>query len=244
MTPLDPPATPDQSRREALEQRVEELEQRVEAAFDHVKPKLRGWLHAGMVPVALIAGIVLVVLATTTTGKVSAAIFGGTAVLLFGTSAVYHRGTWSPRMGAFLRRFDHSNIFLIIAGTYTPFALLLPPDQARHMLTIVWAGAIIGVLFRVFWSHAPRWLYVPAYVMLGWVAVFNFGPLLEHAGAAVMTWIVIGGALYSAGAIVYGTKKPDISPRWFGFHEVFHTLTILAFGAHFVAASLALSAPA
>ena len=156
MTPLDPPATSDPSRREALEQRVEELEQRVEAAFDHVKPKLRGWLHAGMVPVALIAGIVLVVLATTTTGKVSAAIFGGTAVLLFGTSAVYHRGSWSPRMGAFLRRFDHSNIFLIIAGTYTPFALLLPPDQARRMLTIVWAGAIIGVLFRVFWSHAPR----------------------------------------------------------------------------------------
>jgi hemolysin III len=243
MTPIDPTPIPDPSRREAIEQRVEAIEQRVEAALDHVKPKLRGWLHAGMVPVALTAGIVLVFLATTTTGKVSAAIFGGTAVLLFGTSAVYHRGTWSPRMGAFMRRFDHSNIFLIIAGTYTPFALLLPPEQARRMLTIVWTGAIIGVLFRVFWSHAPRWLYVPAYVMLGWVAVFYFGPLLEHTGAAVMAWIVVGGALYSAGAIVYGTKKPDISPRWFGFHEVFHTLTILAFGAHFVAASLALSAP-
>lgn len=192
MTSLDPPATPDQSRREALEQRVEELEQRVEAAFDHVKPKLRGWLHVGMVPVALMAGIVLVVLASTTTAsrrRSSAA----PRCCCSAPGQVYHRGTWSPRMGAFLRRFDHSNIF-IIAGTYTPFALLLPPDQARHMLTIVWAGAIIGVLFRVFWSHAPRWLYVPAYVMLGWVAVFYFGPLLEHAGAAVMTWIVIGGA--------------------------------------------------
>ena len=223
--------------------RLDALETRVEAVIDHVKPKLRGWLHVGMTPVALVAGIVLVVLAGSTQGKVSAAVFGGTAVLLFGTSAVYHRGTWSPRVGGFLRRFDHSNIFLIIAGTYTPFALLLPPDQARRMLLIVWSGAILGVLFRVFWTHAPRWLYVPAYMMLGWVAVFYFGPLLEHAGGAVMTWVVIGGALYSLGALVYGTKRPDFSPRWFGFHEVFHTLTILAFTAHFVAASIALTGP-
>ena len=223
---------------------LEALETRVEAAIELVKPRLRGWLHAGMTPLALVMGIVLVVLASTTEAKVSAAVFGGTAVLLFGTSAVYHRGTWSPRVGAFLRRFDHSNIFLIIAGTYTPFALLLPRDQATRMLVIVWSGAIIGVLFRVFWTNAPRWLYVPAYMMLGWVAVFYFGPLLDHAGGAVMTWVVIGGALYSLGAIVYGTKRPNFSPRWFGFHEVFHALTILAFTAHFVAASLALTGPA
>src|SRR5688572_3107585 len=141
---------------------LEALETRVEAAFEHVKPRLRGWLHAGMTPLALVMGIILVVLASTTEGKVAAAVFGGTAVLLFGTSAVYHRGTWSPRVGAFLRRFDHSNIFLIIAGTYTPFALLLPRDQATRMLVIVWSGAVIGVLFRVFWTNAPRWLYVPA----------------------------------------------------------------------------------
>ena len=236
MTSTPPQDSPDPGRLEALETRVE-------AVIEHVKPKLRGWLHVGMTPVALVAGIVLVVLAGSTQGKVSAAVFGGTAVLLFGTSAVYHRGTWSPRVGGFLRRFDHSNIFLIIAGTYTPFALLLPPDQARRMLLIVWSGAILGVLFRVFWTHAPRWLYVPAYMMLGWVAVFYFGPLLEHAGGAVMTWVVIGGALYSLGALVYGTKRPDFSPRWFGFHEVFHTLTILAFTAHFVAASIALTGP-
>jgi hemolysin III len=241
MTSSEPPSTPDPGRFEALEHRVEQLEQRVEAALEHVKPKLRGWLHAGMTPVALVAGIILVVLAGTTKEKVSAAVFAATAVLLFGTSAVYHRGTWSPRVGGFLRRFDHANIFLIIAGTYTPFALLLPPDQARRMLVIVWSGAVLGVLFRVFWTHAPRWLYVPAYMMLGWVAVFYFGPLLDHAGGAVMTWVVIGGALYSLGAIVYGTQRPNISPRWFGFHEVFHTLTILAFTAHFVAASLALT---
>lgn len=230
------PSTPDGGR-------LEGLENRVEAALQQVKPHLRGWLHLGMTPVALVAGVVLVVLATTTEGKVSAAVFAGTAVLLFGTSAVYHRGTWSPRVGGFLRRFDHSNIFLIIAGTYTPFALLLPTDQARRMLVIVWSGAVLGVLFRVFWAGAPRWLYVPAYLMLGWVAVFYFGPLLQHAGAAVMTWVVIGGALYSVGAIVYGTKRPNISPRWFGFHEVYHALTVLAFAAHFVAASLALTGP-
>ncbi len=244
MTQTEPTPGTEPSRREALEQRVETALDHVETALENVKPKLRGWLHAGMTPVALVAGIVLVVLAGTTKEKVSAAVFAGTAVLLFGTSAVYHRGTWSPRVGGFLRRFDHSNIFLIIAGTYTPFALLLPPDQARRMLIIVWSGAVAGVLFRVFWTHAPRWLYVPAYVMLGWVAVFYFGPLLQHAGAAVMTWVVIGGALYSLGAIVYGTKRPNFSPRWFGFHEVFHALTILAFAAHFVAASIALTGPA
>ena len=233
---VDPSRSPEAGRLEAFEERVE-------AAVLQVKPKLRGWLHAGMTPVALVAGIVLIVLAGTAREKVSAAVFGGTAVLLFATSAVYHRGTWSPRVDGVLRRFDHSNIFLIIAGSYTPFALLLPPDQARTLLLIVWSGAIMGVAFRVFWAGAPRWLYVPVYMLLGWVAIFYFRPLLEHGGIAVMTWVVIGGVLYSIGALVYGTKRPDISPRWFGFHEVFHALTILAFTAHFVAASLALTGP-
>ncbi|MGB7820212.1 MAG: hemolysin III family protein [Ornithinibacter sp.] len=233
---VDPSRSPEAGRLEAFEERVE-------AAVLKVKPKLRGWLHAGMTPVALVAGIVLIVLAGTAREKVSAAVFGGTAVLLFATSAVYHRGTWSPRVDGVLRRFDHSNIFLIIAGSYTPFALLLPPDQARTLLLIVWSGAIMGVAFRVFWAGAPRWLYVPVYMLLGWVAIFYFRPLLEHGGIAVMTWVVIGGVLYSVGALVYGTKRPDISPRWFGFHEVFHALTILAFTAHFVAASLALTGP-
>jgi len=234
------PAT-DQSAAERMGERVGE---RVDDVVAAVKPHLRGWLHAGVFPLVVAAGIVLVALAPTTAGRVSSAVFAVTAALLFGTSAVYHRGTWSPRTKMLLKRFDHSNIFLIIAGTYTPFALLLPPEQARRMLIIVWSGAFLGVLFRVFWSGAPRWLYVPAYLMLGWVAVFYFGPLLQHAGAAVMTWVVIGGALYSLGAVVYGTKRPNISPRWFGFHEVFHALTILAFTAHFVAASLALTGPA
>jgi hemolysin III len=232
----------EQHRENAHAGPFEALEHRVGSALHHVKPKLRGWLHAAMAPVAPLAGVLLVLLATTTTGKVSAVVFAGTATLLFATSAVYHRGTWSPRVGAVLRRLDHSNIFLIIAGTYTPFALLLPRDQARTLLVIVWTGAVAGVLFRVLWAGAPRWLYVPVYVLLGWVAVFYFGPLLDHAGGAVMAWVVVGGVLYSLGAIVYGTRRPDISPRWFGFHEVFHSLTVLAFAAHVVAASLALSA--
>lgn len=243
MSRAEPRPPREESRREAIEHRVDALERRVETALDQVKPRLRGWLHVGMTPLALVAGVLLVALASTTEGKVSAAVFAGTGVLLFGTSAVYHRGTWSPRVGAWLRRFDHSNIFLIIAGSYTPFALLLPADQARTLLVVVWSGAVLGVAFRMLWSEAPRWLYTPVYVLLGWVAVFYFGPLLEHAGGAVMAWVVVGGVLYSLGAVVYGTRRPDISPRWFGFHEVFHALTVLAFIAHVVAASLALSGP-
>ncbi|HEU4998887.1 MAG TPA: hemolysin III family protein [Lapillicoccus sp.] len=205
-----------------------------------VKPRLRGWLHAATFPLALVAGIVLSVLAPEGPPKVGAIVFTVTAALLFGTSAVYHRGRWSARVSGVLKRLDHSNIFLIIAGTYTPFALsLLPPEQARQLLLIVWSGAIGGVLFRIFWVNAPRWLYTPIYVALGWVAVFYFGPLLHFGGPAVVILMTVGGVLYTLGAVVYGTKRPNPSPRWFGFHEIFHAFTVLAFVAHYVAASLA-----
>ena len=206
-----------------------------------VKPKLRGWLHAGTAPLALAAGIVLICLAPDGRAKVGAVVFTVTAVMLFGTSAVYHRGTWSARVHGVLKRMDHSNIFLIIAGTYTPFALtLLPWDQARTLLLLVWGGAIGGVLFRVFWVGAPRWLYVPIYVALGWVAVFYFGPFLHFGGPAIITLITVGGLLYTLGAVVYGTKHPNPFPTWFGFHEVFHAFTVAAFVVHYIAASLAL----
>lgn len=220
---------------------LEVLEQRVDAVMASVKPRLRGWLHLAMAPLALLAGLVLVVVSDHLAARISAAVFTLCAVLLFGVSAVYHRGTWGPRMAGFLRRFDHSNIFLIIAGTYTPFALLLPADQGRTMLLIVWIGAIAGVLFRVFWVGAPRWLYVPVYVALGWVAVFYLGPLLRGGGLLIIALVALGGVLYTLGALVYGIKRPDPSPRWFGYHEVFHSLTILAFVAHYAAASLALA---
>lgn len=219
---------------------IDALEERVDAVLDVVKPKLRGWLHLAMAPIAFIGGLVLVVLSDTVQARASAAVFTLTSVLLFAMSAVYHRGNWSPRWGTALKRIDHSNIFLIIAGSYTPFALLLPRNQSITLLAIVWGGALAGVAFRLLWIHAPRWLYVPVYVALGSVAIFFLGPLLNHAGATVVTLVITGGALYTIGAIVYGIKRPNPSPRWFGFHEIFHTLTILAFITHYIAASIAL----
>ena len=216
------------------------LEGRVDAVLDAVKPKLRGWLHLAMAPLAFIGGLVLVVLGDTVQARAAAAVFTVTAVFLFSMSAVYHRGTWSPRWGTALKRIDHSNIFLIIAGSYTPFALLLPRTQGRTLLAIVWTGALLGVAFRLLWIHAPRWLYVPVYVALGSVAVFFLGPLLHHAGTTVVTLVVAGGVLYTLGALVYGIKRPNPSPRWFGFHEIFHALTILAFVSHYIAVSIAL----
>ncbi|WP_153397930.1 PAQR family membrane homeostasis protein TrhA [Ornithinicoccus halotolerans] len=209
-------------------------------AAQAMKPHLRGWLHLGMAPVALVAGLVLVALAPTTPARVAAAVFGLTAVLLFGTSALYHRGTWNPKAARLLKRLDHANIFLIIAGTYTPFAvLLLPPGEGRVLLWVVWTGALGGVAFRILWVGAPRWLYTPVYVALGWVAVFYLGHFLEAGGPWVLGLITAGGVLYTLGAVVYGTKRPNPSPQWFGFHEVFHACTVAAFIAHYVAASLA-----
>ncbi len=188
----------------------------------------------------LAAGIVLVCLAPTTKARIATAIYAVTACLLFGVSAVYHRGKWSPRTLGVLKRLDHANIFLIIAGTYTPFTvLLLPPGPARVLLWLVWGGALAGVAFRVFWVGAPRWLYVPVYVALGWVALVYLPDFLRGGGVAVFVLIAAGGLLYTAGGIIYGIKRPNPSPRWFGFHEVFHALTVAAFAVHMVGVWLA-----
>jgi hemolysin III len=204
-----------------------------------LKPKLRGWLHAGMFPAVLIAGVVLTAFAQSTRGRVACAVFTVTACALFGVSALYHRGNWGPRASAVLRRLDHANIFLIIAGTYTPFTLLLlPHGQQEVLLWLVWAGALAGIAFRVLWVGAPRWLYTPCYIALGWAAVFFMPSFLHHGGAAVLALIIAGGVLYSAGAVIYGTKRPNPSPRWFGFHEVFHSFTLAAFVVHYVGISL------
>jgi hemolysin III len=210
------------------------------AALAAVKPKLRGWLHAGAFPAVVVAGTALVLLAPTPGSRTAALVFGVTAALLFGTSAVYHRGNWSPRTAAVLRRVDHSNIFLVIAGTYTPLAVTtLPAHQARSLLTLVWVGALAGVAFRVLWIGAPRWLYTPVYVALGWVAVGYLGRFAAGGGTAVAVLVGVGGLFYSLGALAYATKRPDPSPRWFGFHEVFHTGTVLGFAAHYAAVALA-----
>lgn len=227
-----------------IERRVDAVETAVGAAVESamaaIKPRLRGWIHLGTFPLAVAAGIVLVALSPGGAPRLASAVFALSAALLFGTSALYHRGSWSPRWTGVLKRLDHSNIFLIIAGTYTPFAVtLLPSHSARSLLWVVWVGAIAGVLFRVLWVGAPRWLYTPVYIALGWVAIFYIPDFLHRGGVAVLVLIAAGGALYTAGAVVYGIKRPNPSPRWFGFHEVFHVFTVAAFVAHYVAISLA-----
>ncbi len=204
-----------------------------------IKPRLRGWLHMGAFPLVVAAGIVLVALSPTPLAKVSTAVFAVSAALLFGVSAVYHRGSWSPRVHQLLRRLDHANIFLIIAGTYTPFTLLLLDDgDARVLLTLVWGGAVGGLAFRVCWVGASRWVYVPVYVALGWSAAFWLPDLLRGGGPVVLSLVIVGGLLYSLGGLVYALRRPDPSPRWFGFHEVFHALTLAAFAVHYVGVSI------
>ncbi|GAA1443503.1 hemolysin III family protein [Nocardiopsis tropica] len=206
--------------------------------LEAVKPRLRGWLHLGTAPIALAAGIVLVALSPTVPALLASAVYALSSVLLFSTSAVYHVGRWSPRAQKVLRRMDHSNIYLIIAGTYTPFIVLVLDGPLRTaMLALVWGGAIAGVGFKLLWLNAPRWLSTALYLAIGWVAVL-FIPDLVH-GTHPATWILIlvGGVLYSVGAVVYGLKRPNPAPRWFGFHEIFHSLTIAAFVCHYIAVS-------
>ena len=219
---------------------TERLGEQVRETLDEVKPKLRGWMHAASAPLTLAAGIVLVVLSPTASTRIGSAVFATSALVLFTVSGIYHRGTWSPKVWRFLRRFDHANIFLLIAGTYTPFTLLLLRGADRVvLLSVVWTGAVLGVLFRIFWNDAPRWLYTPIYIALGWAAVFYFGDFVDTASTAVLVLMAVGGGLYTLGGVVYGIKRPDPFPRWFGFHEVFHTLTIAAFVSHYVGVSIA-----
>lgn len=206
-----------------------------------VKPKLRGWLHAAMAPLATAGGIVLVALAPDTTSRIAAAVYLAASLLLFGTSAIYHRFSWGSRGEAILRRMDHANIFVFIAGTYTPLAvLLLPPRAATTLLAIIWPAAVAGLLFRLFWLSAPRWLYTALYIAMGWAAMFWLPQFLANGGVAVFTLILAGGLLYTGGAVVYARKRPDPSPTWFGYHEIFHACTILAFACHYIAISLAM----
>lgn len=232
---------------DVLRHRLDDLHDRVDGVIADVKPKLRGWLHLAIAPLSLIAGIVLVALSPNATTRVGSAVFALSAVVLFTVSAIYHRGSWSPRVQTFLKRFDHSNIYVLIAGSVTPFALLLLDGGDRvAMLTVTWTGALVGVALQLLWASAPRWLSAPVYMALGWAPVFFFRDFIEGArsygpslGAAMIVLVVVGGALYTVGALVYGTKRPNPWPTWFGFHEVFHTFTILAFISHYVSVSMA-----
>ncbi|WP_353081293.1 PAQR family membrane homeostasis protein TrhA [Tessaracoccus lapidicaptus] len=204
------------------------------------KPRLRGWLHLGMAPIAFIVGLVFTVFAPTLTGRIGCGVYTLAAVQLFATSAAYHRGTWSARANALFRRIDHSNIFVFIAGTYTPLTLSLLEGRARwSLLILIWSIAVLGVAFRIVWLSAPRWLYTFLYVAMGWAAVGWLGQFWAAGGPAIVALIIAGGLVYSLGAAAYATKRPQLSPTWFGFHEVFHACTIVAALLHTVAIGLA-----
>jgi hemolysin III len=207
------------------------------------KPTWRGWIHAGTFPLTIVAGIVLVSLAQGAPAKWTSAVFTLTSMLLFGSSALYHRINWQPRAKVVLKRIDHANIFLLIAGSYTPITVLsLQHDKAVLLLWLVWGGAGLGILFRVFWVGAPRWLYVPLYVLLGYASLAFIVDFFQ-ANAIMMTLILVGGLLYTAGAVIYGLKRPNPVPGVFGFHEIFHTLTLLAFLCHWTGIFLVATNP-
>jgi hemolysin III len=192
-----------------------------------------------MAPLALAAGIVLVCLAATAARVIGGAVFLAASVLLFATSALYHRGSWGTRGMAILRRLDHSNIYVFIAATYTPLALILLNGTSRVILLVaIWSAAVGGLLFRLLWLSAPRWLYTVLYIVMGWTALGWLGAFYHAAGPAVLILIVAGGVCYTLGAVVYARQRPNPSPRWFGFHEIFHVGTIAGFICHYVAISM------
>lgn len=211
-------------------------------ALKLIKPKLRGWIHAITAPLALAACIVLTVLAPTTTLKIGSAVYLACSLLLFANSGVYHisNGHFPVKVSQLLRRIDHANIYLLIAGTYTPLALaLMTPDHQRLVLGIIWTGAVIGMVANVCWITAPRWLFTILYVVLGWVAVWFIPELYRAGGAAIVILIAAGGVIYTLGAVVYALKKPDPLPRWFGFHEIFHACTVAAWVCQCIACYMA-----
>ncbi len=214
---------------------IEAAEEASRERIAEKKPSWRGWIHAVTVPFAIALGIVLICLATTPLGKLSTSIFFTTSLLLFGISAVYHRFNWKPTTRAVLRRLDHANIFLLIAGTYTPLAMLtMPQPKWIMLLAIIWGGALLGIAFNVFWINAPRWLYVPLYLALGWAAMIDVSDIIR-ANAATAILVGIGGLAYTVGAVIYGTKRPNPVPGHFEFHEIFHGLTVIAFLCHWTA---------
>ncbi|MEY3029090.1 MAG: hypothetical protein RL198_487 [Actinomycetota bacterium] len=205
---------------------------------DEDRPSWRGWIHTGAIPFVIAGGILLVIFADGAAAKIAAAVFFASSLLLFGNSALYHRFRWRPTVKRALKRIDHANIFLLIAGTYTPISVAaLQTEKAIWLLGAIWAIAVMGIGFRVIWITAPRWLYVPIYLAMGWAAVVFIGDFFQ-ANWVAMTLVVIGGACYSLGAVVYGLKRPNPSPKHFGFHEIFHALTVIAFVCHWCAALL------
>jgi hemolysin III len=212
----------------------------VQGAAALTKPRARGWIHLVSAVVAAIAGASLIGVSWPLAGlKAGLATFIYTAAVvgMFTVSATYHRVHWkTAEARIWMKRLDHSMIFVLIAGTYTPFALLaMPQKQGTVVLYIVWGGALAGVLLKMCWPTAPRWVGVPLYLILGWVAAFYIAVILHHAGVAAMVLLAVGGALYSIGGILYALRWPDPWPSTFGYHEFFHACTAVAAICHYVA---------
>jgi hemolysin III len=207
-----------------------------EFAREEVVPRLRGLLHAWAFWFAIVAAAVLIAVAHDGRARVAAIVYGLGLCALFGASATYHRWRGHPRWKPILRRIDHSTIFLFIAASYTPIALLVLHDPIRTIVLIsVWVGAIAGVAMSIAWIDAPRALVAFCYIAVGWVAIVAIPQLFDYRGTGVPVLLILGGVLYSLGAAAYATKRPNPWPRTFGFHEVFHTLVIAAALVHFIA---------
>jgi hemolysin III len=193
------------------------------------RPQLRGVSHQWAFFISLVVGVVLVIQAPPGRATLAAAVYAVCVTLLFGISALYHRVTWQENSRRWMRRLDHSAIFLMIAGTYTPFALLvLDGTLADVVLAVVWAGALGGIVLKLLWIDAPKWLAALIYVLLGWVAVAVTPDLFGELGITAGVMVALGGLFYTVGAVVYALRRPDPIPTVFGYHEVFHALVIAA----------------
>ena len=212
-----------------------EAQSQIERAVDTVKPRLRGVSHMYGALVSLPLGIALVVAAPNGRATVAALIYAFAVTGLLATSATYHRIDWRrPRARAWMRRLDHSMIFVLIAGTYTPFSLLvLDGGLATAVLIVVWAGAFGGIVLNLVWTTAPKWVSATVYIALGWVAVIAMPELAQRLGAVGVALLMGGGLMYTAGAIIYAAQRPNPRPAVFGYHEIFHALVLAAAAAHF-----------
>jgi len=210
-----------------------------EGASELAKPLLRGVLHQGAFFVALVLAPLLVLAADGTRAKVASGVFAASVVACFGASALYHRVTWTPRVRLWMRRIDHAGVYLLIAGTYTPVSLLVLTGAWRPtILAIVWSGAGAAIVLKFVWVHAPKWLAAAIGIALGWVAVVALPQLVEHLRPSAVVLLIIGGLAYTAGAIVYARRRPDPVPAVFGYHELFHALTIVAVACQYTAIAL------
>lgn len=200
------------------------------------KPRWRGVSHQWGFFAAALAGLTLIVIAETPLARLAVSIYGASLCAMLGASALYHRVDWSPRGASIARRLDHSMIFVFVAGSYTPFALLvLDGTLATVLLTVVWAAALVGATITTTWTHAPTWVRASLYVALGWAAVFAAPQLASSAGLGAIVLLALGGLLYTIGAVIYVRQRPDPAPHTFGYHEVFHAFVIGAAVVHFAA---------